>query len=134
MKKIILFLSLVVSSVFTSCGLLDVDDDYFTSIKDLYGTEWTYQDDQGTIGLKFYTNNQVLCFLENKYGIQTINGVYNYIESSKMLSFNGLTWYNRDTGKVAATFQGAHIVDSKTMKLTIQQGSGEIEYSYLYKQ
>lgn len=124
----------MVSSVFTSCGLLDVDDDYFTNITQLYGTEWTISNEQATMGLKFYKDGQVMCFLENQYGIQTVNGVYNYIVSSKMITFDGIVWYDSTTHKPALTFQGAHIIDRKTMKVTIVNKQGEVEYDNFYRQ
>lgn len=130
MKRLLVYCVLFSAMcVISSC----VKADFGTSINDLIGTEWSYTDDDGTIGLKFYANNAVTSFLDNKYGIATINGTYEYIASSKTVAFNGLTWYYAETGKVAMTMTGAHIVDNKTMEVVMQTPDGGVEKDYLYR-
>ena len=107
--------------------------EFGSSINDLIGTEWSFQDSDGTLGLKFYANNVVSSFLDNKYGIETINGTYEYIVTTKTLSFKGLTWYYAESGKPAFTMNGAHIIDSRKMEVVIKTPEGEIETDYLYR-
>ena len=83
MKKILTFLTVLVPLLVSSCTKAE----FGSSIGDLIGTEWSYTDNEGgTIGLKFYANNAVTSFLDNRYGIATINGTYEYIASSKTIA------------------------------------------------
>lgn len=128
-NKLLVVTSLLLSLLVLSCS----KKDFGSSISDLIGTEWSYTDDEGTIGLKFYANNVVTSFLDNKFGIATISGTYEYIESSKTLAFKGLTWYYSETGTVAMTMTGAHIVDDKRMEVVLQIPDIGVEKDYLYR-
>lgn len=123
------------SAIVTSCvGEVISQKEDFSRIEDLYGTEWVYKG-QGTLGLKFYANYQVTSFLDNQYGIETISGTYEYMASSKTISFKGLTWYSADTGKPSMVINGAHIIDSKTMEVIARfPEEGETETVKFYKQ
>lgn len=129
MKSKLFIITALLVSIFTSCSKME----FGSSISDLIGTEWSYKDEDGTLGLKFYANNVVTSFLDNKYGIETINGTYEYIESSKTISFKGLTWYYADSGKPAFTMNGAHIIDSNKMEVVIKTAEGDVETDYLYR-
>ena len=129
MRKLLIVSALLVTTIVSSCSKLD----YGSSINDLIGTEWSYQDSDGTIGVKFYRDNVVTSFLDTKNGVETINGTYEYFVSTKTISFKGLTWYYTDTGKVAFTINGAHIVDSKTMEVVIRLPDGSVETDHLYR-
>lgn len=128
MKKLLLITALMLTVISSSCT-----KEFGTSINDLIGTEWSYQGSDGTLGLKFYANNVVSSFLDNKYGVETINGTYEYIVSTKTLSFKGLTWYYADSGKPAFTMNGAHIIDSNKMEVIMKTAEGDVEIDYLYR-
>ena len=134
-KGLLIVATILLSAFLTSCiGESIQDKEDFSRIEDLYGTEWVYKGD-GTMGLKFYANFQVTCFLDNSYGVETISGTYEYITSTKTISFKNLTWYSTETGKVAMIINGAHIKDSRTMEVIARFPEEEVtETAVFYKQ
>ena len=133
-KGILISAALLLTMIISSCIGETVPKEAFSRVEDLYGTEWLYKG-EGTLGLKFYSGGQVTCFLDNSYGVETISGTYEYIASTKTLSFKNLTWYSADTGKVSMILNGAHIKDSKTMEVVARfPEEGETETAIFYKQ
>lgn len=134
MKKLLAITALLLSAIVSSCVVEQIPKGDFTRIEDLYGTEWVYKG-EGTLGLKFYSGYQVTSFLDNSYGVETISGTYEYIASTKTLSFKGLTWYSVETRKPSMVINGAHIIDSRTMEVIAQfPQEGETERVNFYKQ
>lgn len=135
-KGLLITTALLLATIVSSCIGETVPKEEFSRIEDLYGTEWVNKTSDGTaaLGLKFYSGYRVTCFIDNQYGVETISGTYEYITSTKTISFNGLNWYYTDTGKLAMNINSAHITDSKTMKVTFRSEEGKVEYDYLYKQ
>ena len=80
MTKLLLITALMLTVISSSCT-----KEFGTSINDLIGTEWSYQGSDGTLGLKFYANNVVSSFLDNKYGVETINGTQRRFRSRGLL-------------------------------------------------
>ena len=130
MKKLLIIAAGLLITIVSSCSRLE----FGTSVNDIIGTEWILKGTDGMFGLKFYSNNEVTSFLDNKYGVETINGTYEYLESTKTLSFEGLNWYYRETGKLALSFNGAHIIDSQTMEVIARDSSGEVRTVDFYRQ
>ena len=130
MKKLLIIAAVLLTATMSSCSKLE----YGSSINDIIGTEWILKDTDGTLGLKFYSNNIVTCFIDNKYGVETVNGTYEYIESTKTLSFKGLTWYYVDTWEIAFSINGGHIIDSRTMEVISRDSTGEVGTDYFYRQ
>ena len=89
-KGLLITAALLLVTIVSSCFGETVPKEDFTRVEDLYGTEWVYKG-EGTLGLKFYSGGQVTCFLDNSYGVETISGTYEYIASTKTLSFKNLT-------------------------------------------
>lgn len=129
MRKLLIIAAFLLTTILSSCSKLE----FGSTINDIIGTEWIFKGTDGTFGLKFYQDNIVTCFLDNKYGIETINGTYEYIVSTKTLSFKGLTWYYIDSGKMALQVNGAHIIDSRTMEVIARDASGEVGTDYFYR-
>ncbi len=135
MKRLLIVVALLLTAIVSSCTKPEsiTKPEFGSSINDIIGTEWSIQNSDGTLGLKFYANNVVSSFLDNKYGVETINGIYEYIVTTKTLSFKGLTWYYYDSGKPAFTMNGAHIIDSHKMEIIVKTAEGEVETGYLYR-
>ncbi|MBP5382939.1 MAG: hypothetical protein J6Y45_06255 [Bacteroidales bacterium] len=134
-KGILIAAALLLLVTVSSCIGALFSGDAFSSVEDLYGTEWIYKGD-GTLGLKFYSGGQVTCFLDNSYGIETISGTYEYIASTKTLSFKNLTWYSAKTMKATMIINGAHIKDGRTMEVIARfpEDGGVTESVLFYKQ
>ena len=129
MRKLFLYLVIPLLLV-VSCTKNESSE---ITLNNLIGSEWSYSGDEVTIGLKFYANNEVTSFLDNQYGISTVSGYYELIESSKILSFSRLVWYDAETGRAAMMITGAHIVSGSMMENVVQTSQKSVFKQYMYR-
>lgn len=129
MKRLLIVVVVSLTAIVSSCSKLE----FGSSVNDLIGTEWINQDSEFTIALKLYANNVVKSFIDNEHGIVNNSGTYEYVVSTKTLSFKGLSWYFIDTGKLSLTITGAHIIDEHVMEIVTKSAEGEVWTDYLYR-
>lgn len=134
MKKILVLATIALVTI-VSCSKINLE----TKEKQIYlpGTEWVDEDDNESIGLKFYTSNEVSFFISSGANVFTSHGTYEYLPSIKKISFDGVYFYDKYTFQTVLELKGAQIIDNESMKISlwynIDNKTGT-EAVYLYKQ
>lgn len=129
MKRIIIIIAVMLLA-FVSCTKAE----FGASINDIIGSEWSAKGENVTLGLKFYANGAVTSFVDNQHGIATVSGTYEYMSSTKMLSFKNLIWYDYETGEPSLEMTGARVLDSQKMEIVLRTIEGEVISEYMYRQ
>ena len=133
MKRLLIVVVVLLTAIVSSCS----KPEFGSSINDIVGTEWSWSwvdnEIELTIVLKFYSNNVVKSFIDDIHGIVNNSGTFEYLISTKTLSFKGLSWYYIDTGKLSFTITGAHIIDEHVMEVVMKSADGEVLTDYFYR-